>query len=73
MINMGVTQHHRVNTCRIKGKRIPVTCLILVAALNQTTIKQKALITSSHKMAGTGNLTGSTKKLNIYGHTTAFI
>jgi hypothetical protein len=73
MINMGMTQYHRVNTCGIKGKRIPITFLILAATLDQTTIKQKTLITNSHQMAGTGNLAGSAKKLDIYGHTTPFI
>jgi len=65
MIYMGVAQNHCINRFRIKRKWLAIARLIFATALNQATVKQNPLISDRQQVTGTGDLTGSTKKLNI--------
>ena len=67
MIDMSVAQNHCINLFRIKGKWLAIARLIFATALNQATVKQNPLISNRQQVTGAGDLTGSTKKLNIDG------
>jgi len=64
---MRVTQNHCIDSFRIKGKWLAIARLIFATALNQATVKQNPLISDRQQVTGTGDLTGSTKKLNSNG------
>ncbi len=70
MINVGVTQHHRINAAGIKWEWFAISGFIHVSALDQAAVKQQTLLTHRYQVTGTCHFTGCTKKLNAYGHNT---
>src|SRR5690606_16590577 len=64
VVDVGVTEHHRVQGVDIEGKGLEVAALVLFAALDHAAVQQQAMTVGLDLVAGTGDLTGRAVELH---------
>lgn len=66
MVDMGVTQHHRVDAGGVEGERLGIARLVAATALYETAVEQHAPAADGQQVAGAGHFTGRAQKFHVH-------
>ena len=64
MVDMGMTEHDRVERCRIETEGVGIARLVGLAALDHAAVQQQPVTRREHLVAGTGDFAGRTMEDN---------
>ncbi len=68
VIDVGMTEHDRVDVIDGKGERVRIASVGGFVALNQAAFEQERVIAGANHVQGSGDFPGSATKFQFYGH-----
>ena len=68
VVDVGVTQYHGIDGCRIKREGVFVAFFVLAPTLDKAAIEQYAFVADGHQMTGAGDFFSGTENLDFYRH-----